>query len=243
MRSLWSEIESLDNKVADAAQKKMISDVVGLVERGTVWLLRNRPSPLEIADTVQYFKLGVEELGNSFPRVLAASNRLAQKRRVRQLLAAGVPPPVANRIAGLVAMSSAFDIVDVATISNQPVPLVATVYYEIGDRLNLHWLRDKIAELPVRNHWHSMAKFSLRNDLHKHQRDLVAEILSASEGGRAKKRVKNWVHTSQDACGRFERLITDLRGSGTVDFAMLSVAVSEAQTLVTARSESSLTDA
>lgn len=243
MRSLWSEIESLDNKVADAAQKKMIGDAVGLVERGTIWLLRNRPSPLVIADTVRYFKAGVEELGNSYPRVLAASNRLTQKRRVRQLLAAGVPPPVANRIAGLVAMSSAFDIVDVATISNQPVPLVATVYYEIGDLLNLHWLRDKIAELPVRNHWHSMAKFSLRNDLHKHQRDLVAEILSTSEGGRAKKRVKDWIQSSQDACGRFERLITDLRGSGAVDFAMLSVAVSEAQALVSTRAESSPIDA
>src|SRR3546814_9838049 len=50
MRALWGEIEALDNKVPAALQARMLVECGRLIERETVWLLREIGIPLDIAD-------------------------------------------------------------------------------------------------------------------------------------------------------------------------------------------------
>ncbi|MDP7281535.1 MAG: NAD-glutamate dehydrogenase, partial [Candidatus Poribacteria bacterium] len=231
MDLIWSAVESLDNQVQTKIQQQILIDAGQLIESGTIWLLCNRPIPLNINATVELFRESTTILWNSFPRVLAASNRLTQKRRVRNFLNAKVPADLANRAAGLVAMSASLDIVDVAQDIKEDVSAVATVYFELGDRLGLHWLRDRIGDLDVPSHWHSKAKFSLRHHLYRHQRDLVATVLASTEG-KSKARVRQWILDNHTKCDRLRHIVTDLRSTGTRDFAMLSVAVSEAGSML-----------
>ena len=48
-------VEALDNKVDAAVQTRMRLHSRRLVERGTRWLLDNRPQPLELAETIDFF--------------------------------------------------------------------------------------------------------------------------------------------------------------------------------------------
>ncbi len=213
-----------------AVQQTILHDTGRLIERGTTWLLRNRPQTIDIAETVAFFRDDVAQLWDSFPRVLAASNRLTQKRRVRRFLAAEVPPELANQAAGLLAMSAALDIVEIARLDRHDVSDTATVYYDLGDRLGLHWLRDRIGELAIESHWHSMSKFALRADLSRSQRALAGSVLNSSTS-KGKAAARQWVTRQKAACDRFDQIISDLRLAGKPDFAMLSVAVSEAKVL------------
>jgi glutamate dehydrogenase len=230
IRDLWQAVESLDNTVDAAVQRAILHDAGRLIERGTTWLLRNRPQTIDIAETVAFFRDDVAQLWDSFPRVLAASNRLTQKRRVRRFLAAEIPPELANQAAGLLAMSAGLDIVEIARMDRHDVSDTATVYYDLGDRLGLHWLRDRISELAVESHWHSMSKFALRTDLSRSQRALAGSVLNGSTS-KGKTAVRQWVTRQKAACDRFDQIISDLRLAGKPDFAMLSVAVSEAKVL------------
>ena len=141
-----------------------------------------------------------------------------------------MPADLANRAAALAALSSALDIVDVAGNRAHDVAAVAAVYFDVGDRLGLHWLRGRIRELPVTSHWHSMARFSLRTELNLSQRDLAARVLDNGQG-QGKAAARHWVTAQQNACNRYLQLVNDLRSANTRDFAMLSVAVSEARRL------------
>jgi len=230
LRELWFDIEALDNKVSAALQLALLHDTGQLLERGITWLLHHLPGHIDIAQTVESYRDGVDTLRQGLPRVLAASNRLTQKRRVRRFLNAGVPADLANRAAALAALSSALDIVDVAGNRAHDVAAVAAVYFDVGDRLGLHWLRGRIRELPVTSHWHSMARFSLRTELNLSQRDLAARVLDNGQG-QGKAAVRHWVTAQQNACNRYLQLVNDLRSANTRDFAMLSVAVSEARRL------------
>lgn len=232
IHDLWSEIESLDNKVAAQAQMQMLVDTGGLLERATLWLLRNRRPPLDIASTVAYFQTGVRELADSFPKPLAAENRLTVKQRHKHLCSEGIPSELALRVSGLVSLSSALDIIEVAKIGKRDVPFVAALYFDLGARLDLQWLREGIAALKTPNHWHTLAKSALRNDLHIQQRYLTADVLRKAGGAmRPKALVDNWVEQNQLVVDRFMERVSDLKASDTVDFAMLSVALSEVHTL------------
>jgi len=210
-------------------------DSSGLIERETLWLLRNRHAPLDIQDTVSHFQDGVRQFVSSIPKTLAAPNLAIHRQRVKHLLKADVPNNLAEHVACLVAMSSALDIVEVALSAKLPIPLTAELYFELGDQLDLHWLREQIASLGIQNHWHTLGKSSLRNDLHGLQRSLSAEILSVEVGKQsANKILKNWFKKYQAPCRYYQHLMAELKASSNVDFAMLSVAISETQILLRA---------
>ena len=60
--ALWREIEALDGAVVVDAQTKMYLASRRLVERGARWLLRQRPQPLPVAETVGFFAIPVARL-------------------------------------------------------------------------------------------------------------------------------------------------------------------------------------
>ena len=65
--------------------------------------------------------------------------------------------------------------------------MVTDVYFGIGSRLGLDWLRDRILELPRTDRWQSLARAALRDDLYRLHRSLTREILlSAVEFERAR---------------------------------------------------------
>ncbi len=233
IQELWGAIEELDNKISAGTQMAMLIDTGGLIERTTRWLLRHRRAPLDIAATVAYFQTGIRELWDSLPKPLAAVNRLIFRQRLRQLAGEYAPAEIATRVAGLVALSSALDIVDVAKAAKREVPFVAALYLGLGARLELQWLREQIANLKARDHWHTRAKWALRNDLHMQQRHLTAEVLRADDRGtRAKAMVEAWVADNQQAVERFMELMAEMKAAESVDFPMLSVALSEAHGLL-----------
>jgi len=231
LRSTWKRIEELDNVVPAQTQIQMLMDAGGLIERATLWLLRNRRAPIDIAKTVDFFEDGVAELIASLPKPLAAENRLRLKKRAKKLVADGVPTALATEVAGFVSMSSALDIVDVAKTTDRKIVDVASIYFMLGAKLEFLWLRDQVADLPVRNKWHSLAKSSVRSDLHNQQRELTADVLRTDDSGRPQTIVDKWVTQNQSAYDRFTQLIAELKGLSQVDFAMLSVALSESQIL------------
>jgi glutamate dehydrogenase len=233
INQLWKQIESLDNQIGAQTQMQMLNDTVALLERGTRWLLRNRRPPLDIAATVSYFQAGVRELTESFPKPLAAETRLTLKKRTKQFASEDVPATIAVAAAGLFALSSALDVVEVAKVSKRDVVFVASVYFALAARLELEWLRQQIAGLKPQNRWHTFAKSALRNDLHIQQRSLTAEVLQGvRKNMRPKTLVDSWIGTNQATVDHFTALMSELKASGSMDFAMLSVALREVHRLL-----------
>ncbi len=230
LREFWQDIEGLDNAVVSKIQKELMHETRILLEQAILWLLRYRPRPIDIASAVSEFRDAIDQLRRGFPRVLAASNRLVQKRRVHRYLNAEVPPGIANHVAELTGLARALDIVDVANKDTFGIAQVATIYFDIGDRLGLHWLSDRIRDLPADNHWHALARTTLRSDLHLTQRMISAIILN-TQTGRGKAAVRQWVNQHHGDTARLAQMIDDLQKSSGPDFAMLSVAVSEAAQL------------
>ncbi len=234
VRTLWEEIEALDNQVDAGTQTKMFLEARKLVERATRWLLRNRRTPLDIAATISYFSEGAAELVERIPDLMLDGEREAMQRATEQMVEANVPPELAKRAAILGAMFSALDIVDVADATDQPLEAVAAVYFTLGDRLKLHWLRDHIEALPRDNRWRTLARSALRDDLYSLQAALTGEILRAvSEDLPALERINAWVDTNPGPVERALQVLTDINSSGTFDLSTLSVALREIRNLTT----------
>jgi glutamate dehydrogenase len=234
MRSLWGEMEALDNVVEAQTQTRMLLDWRRLVERATRWFLRNRRPPLDISATVSYFSEGTSELTRRIPELLLDADRETVEKGTEALVEANVPRELARRVAILDTVFSELDIVDVAVGTDEPVEEVAAVYFTLGDRLRLHWLRGHVESLPRENRWQALARAALRDDLYGQQAELTAEILRSTPSElTAHERIDAWVEANRAQVERALQVLTDINASGAFGLATLSVALREVRNLIT----------
>ncbi len=229
---LWKAVEALDNKVADAVQSEMLITAGHLIVRVTLWFLRNGHYLRDIAKALAHFGPGVAALAAGLPKVLVGADQAALSQMVANLTNKGVPAELAHRVASLDALYAALDIVEVASASARPTEAVAAVYFSLGGRLDLPWMRKQIGGLPADSHWQTLAKAVLRDELAALQRTLVAEVLQHNPGQNASDAViSDWEQRKRVGLERCRQLLSDLHAAGSLDLSMLSVALRELRNL------------
>ena len=230
---LWKSVEALDNKVADAVQSEMLITAGHLVVRATLWFLRNRHYLRDIAKALPHFGPGACTLAVALPRLVATAERTAFDQAAGSLRDKAVPSELAQRIASLGALYSALDIVEVGCGCERAVETVAAVYFGLGGRLELPWLRRQIGDLPADSHWQTLAKAALRDDLASLQRALTAEVLQLDPGeNEPNALIDGWEHMKRAGLERCRQVLADLHAAGSLDFPMYSVALREFRNLV-----------
>jgi len=230
---LWMAIEALDNKVDDAVQSTMLIDTSAQLERGTTWFLRSRRLSDDMEATIRNFAPGVAELSEQLPKLLDAGERARVDAAVAAYVVKGVPADLAVRVVTFDTLYAALDIAEVAASAKRPVEPVATVYFDIANKLGLPWLREKIAALPGDQHWQMLARGAMQDDLSGLQRALAGTVVASSNGhgGMPAKQVAAWQDANRRALERAEVLLAELRAAPAPDAAMLSVALRELRNL------------
>ncbi|MGW0702327.1 NAD-glutamate dehydrogenase [Streptomyces sp. NPDC002867] len=226
LSAVWDAVEALDNTVAADVQTRIRLHSRRLVERGTRWLLGNRPQPLELAETVDFFAERVEDVWASLPKMLRGADLEWYQGILDELTSAGVPEDLALRVAGFSSAFPTLDIVAIADRTGQEPLAVAEVYYDLADRLSITQLMDRIIELPRADRWQSMARASIREDLYAAHAALTADVLSVGNGSATpEERFKAWEQKNAALLGRARSTLDEIQGSDTFDLANLSVAM------------------
>ena len=233
MRSYWDAIEQLDNEVSARAQVEMLIEARRLVERSTRWLVRANPYQVSIAQTIRRFQPGAEMLSAALPDALEGSDREAFDGRASELETAGVPADLARRAAGMQSMLALFDIVEVSAATDRKPEDVLRVYFRLGSRLELNWLRERIIELPRANRWQALARAALRDDLFNLYRELTRKVLDT--GGRdadSQAAIETWTERNAETLDRALGMVADIRASRIYDNTTLPVALREIRALL-----------
>ena len=192
----WSAADGLP----PAAEQAVLRDLQALTEHAAEELLHRGATGAAAAR----YRAPVEELA-------AASGDHARTVARTELLAAGVPGDVADRVAVLAALAPALVLADVAVDLGEPITAVARHHESVADALDLPWLLAQLATEPADTHWVQAAKAALREEVTEHW----ARFMRAAATGVA------------PAAPRFRAVVEELRAQRSVDIPMLTVAVRE----------------
>jgi glutamate dehydrogenase len=224
VRNIWSQIEALDNTAPAAAQYTAMFQTTRLLSHMTYWLLENRRNDLDIERTVSRYVAKVAELSAELAGVLdvTAQARLGALRS--KLIEQRVPEQLAARIASLEELHSALDLVEVAMAARVKIGYAAKVYFDLGERIGLTWIKDQIETLAADGHWQGVARGTLRDNLFALQSKITLGVLKF-KGRDAAARVDNWLSRHSAPVDSLKRVVVDLRTGLPPDFATLSVAL------------------
>ena len=234
LEALYDGVEALDNTAQPDVQMRMLQVVRGLAERGTHWILRTWREVLPDRSQVMRWRDGVDELVTAMPDCLSDAPRDTWRQRTAYFEEGGATPAIANAVACVVPLSSALDLVEIAHSQSTPVSDVAGLYFELGEFLDLHWLRDAIAKIEAGNPLHARARSELRSDLHYQHRHLTAEVAASGKPGDAA-RLERWAQSNTERVERYRALLGQIHTGEEPDFIILSLAVNELHKLLRSR--------
>ncbi|KTD30409.1 MULTISPECIES: NAD-glutamate dehydrogenase [Legionella] len=228
LETIWKDIDALGTTITAEKQVELTMLYLRLLRRVTRWFLRSQRMQLDITKAVKLYSPGMRELKKALPEKFSGGNLSQYEHHYNQYLELGIPPHLAHELTITRALFSAMDIIEVSHQVNLEVGKVAEVYFDIGELLDITWIRSQVIAHPTENHWESLSREALRDDLDWQQRQLTAGIIRFDEKRKDfKKAFEGWSEKHAALIDRWREILSDLRSSSTLNYTMFFVAIRE----------------
>ncbi|GAB2675656.1 NAD-glutamate dehydrogenase [Aliiglaciecola aliphaticivorans] len=226
--SLWQEIESLDNKVSAKTQLGMLDLMRRTMRRASRWFLRHGEKNLTIADSVDLYVSTFETLSENLENYLVDTEYSQLEKSTTDYVSEGVPKSIAYKVASLSNMFCALDLAQMIKSENRKLDVAASLYFNLGSKLQLHWFLDQINNQTVSNHWQALARASYREELDWQQRSLTTVLLSGAPDNNDPEDILNkWMDNNTILLERWYHMMSEFKTSNSHEFAKFSVALRE----------------
>ncbi|MSO85852.1 MAG: NAD-glutamate dehydrogenase [Rhodospirillales bacterium] len=235
LESLWADIEALDGKAPAAVQMAMLHDVTALSARATLWFLRHGAGDADIAALVAEFRDDAILLARDAEKILPEHYARDLQERAGRLIALGAPAPLARRVAGLVNLYSAGDVIRLGRDHKCKVAEAAAAYYAVGTRFRLGRLRAACEAMDSGGHWQKLAVGALVEEIFGHQLALADQVLRGARKSEAPAAaLARWLADHSGAVAQAEAILGELWATPIDDLAQVAVASRQLSTLARA---------
>ena len=225
LRELWRRIEELDNRMPARVQASMLVECGRLVERGTVWFLREEAKPLDVGRQIAGYGPGVREVGESLEALLSEADKKLVAERTAAYLGEGAPEEIAALAARLPLLAPGCDIVRIACETDVEVARAGAIYFAVGSRLGFDWLRRTASHLSTESAWDKQAVSALVDELDGNQSHLTRRVIEAAAGGEIDETaIDRWVESRRSQVSQTEQLMAELQSVPIPSISMLTVA-------------------
>ena len=234
LRSLWEDIEALDDDLATEQQIRMYLESMEMIERATRWFLRHGGRPLDVSACVARYEQGIITVTAQIEHLLPSKAKQRVRGKRKRLLDRGLPRPLASRLANLDLMPSACNVARCALESKEPVEDVGRVFFLLGEHLGIDRLRRGAAQVGKLGSWQQAAVTATISDFFLHQAELARQVVSHAGKGkdRARKAFNAWRRRYSLEVERIESMIHDFESAPRIELAMLTIAERQLRQLV-----------
>lgn len=194
------------------------------------WLLRNRSGKSTVGELIAIYKQDVNVITETLDSMLVESEVEEHNELAQAWMERGVEEKLAHQVARLSSLQSALDISSVASETGKTVEQASKLYFNLGDRLSLHWFLKQINSQAVDNNWQALARAAFREDLDWQQRQLTAQVLNcacANEDLDVMQALEEWMEANEQSLHRWESILNEFKVGSVHEFAKFSVALRE----------------
>jgi glutamate dehydrogenase len=227
----WDAVESLDGKIDPEIQNELMIGVDRLVESTARWYLVRAPG-LKLGEAVDQARAAFRELSSVIEQIGPQSWREQREREAGRLASEGVPDELARRHAFQDELVHGPDIISVARATGRQVLEVARGFFVLGERLDIDWLEQRLAEQPAKTRWQRWALHSMEDDLYTIRREIIETVLEHAGGRPIDEAVDALLDDRRAAYGRVQRFMRSLAMEGVTDLSQLTVALRQLRSLV-----------
>ncbi|MCB5160945.1 NAD-glutamate dehydrogenase [Marinomonas algarum] len=231
--ALWDAINELDFTVSNTVLNGLLTRLQALVERATLWLLRNTRDTLSIQRLKDTYKPGIEVIKANMQAILTESSQTHLADIATELTEHHIPTDLANALSSLHYLFYGLDIIRVASNTDTEVLDVAQTYFALEMDLELHWLRHKVGDLAADDMWQRRAKAGLGDEIDNSLRTLTQEVIQASTDIKElDARLTHWRESNSNNIQHYRSTFKEIKTESELTLAMVTVAIRELRNLI-----------
>jgi glutamate dehydrogenase len=224
----WTEIAGVTPALPLAAESRCWLTLQDAIERAAKWLIAAQPSDRPAVQLGGALRTAAQELLPLLPSVLPTAVQAKWAATTERLTSAGTPRALAERVAALERVAELFEVHDLADELGSPQERVAAAYYQVGDVVDLDWVRQSLADLPAVDRWERRAIAGLSEGLVYSRRQLTREVLCVGASGEAVDRcVHRYMEQRQEQLHTLRAVISDIKSARQTTLAALLVVMRE----------------
>ena len=231
LRELWKEINALDGLVSVEHQVKLYIVIKKFVMRATNWLLRNYKNKIDICSSISEYQDKIQELLSIISDCAVGKFKDNYNTELEDFLAMNVPIELSKKISSLNLLSSAYNIVKVSNKYKVSVKRVAEIYFELGHRFSLDWLRHSANILLWESNWQKLAIIGFKEELYDLNRKITSSAVDNAE--RYNGSLEKWYKQNDKHIKLFDKFITEIKSHGVIEYAMLDLSLKKLGALLT----------
>jgi glutamate dehydrogenase len=179
---------------------------------------------------IDLYQADVETIKANLDDMLVPAEVEEHNEMAKAWIEKGITPELASYVSRLSSLYSALDISTVSREKGKSIEQSAKLYFNLGDRLSLHWFLKQINTQAVDNHWQALARAAFREDLDWQQRQLTGQVLScgcAPEDLDVMQALDEWIASNEVSLHRWENILNEFKVGSVHEFAKFSVALRE----------------
>ena len=220
LEPLWDQIDALDYRVDAKLQLDLLTQLSGIAQRASRWMLRVRAHSTDLPTLIQRYQPAARELRTHLADWLPAAEHANWQQATRLLVEAGVALELAQNLTALEFIFPALDLVDLAQSASTGLEQAAQAYFGVDAELGLRGWRAQINRLPTDTLWQTQARGSARDDVYSIAGQITKGLLARQE------ELGTWRGQHSPQIERLCRLLADISTQGA-DLAPVSVALRE----------------
>jgi glutamate dehydrogenase len=222
LERLYNEIDGLDGQISGTTQLSLYAELQTLLERETLWLLRNADWTRPLEDLVLTYAQGVTDVSGLIGSLVPKGIEATIAARADAFTNGGAPSGIARRVAELSAMSFATDIALVAERTRSQVGTAAGAFFGVLDLFGLAQIVETGSHIVLADRFDRMALDRALANLMRAQRDLTTDVLGFGHG-EIDARLAAWHQARPEAIDRVVASVGSLT-KGEMTVSRLSVA-------------------
>ncbi|MBB5186257.1 glutamate dehydrogenase [Zhongshania antarctica] len=224
IRSLWADIEKLDNKVPDELQTRMMLEIRRLIKHVTLWLINNKEQLNNIQILISRYAEDIKLLADDIHHYLSKDELRRIEHRIAEYCNSGIPRRVAQRVVMLKALFASPDITWLKERTGAPAKVLSEIYFRLAESLQITWVRRHIDKLTAESRWHALARNALRDDLYQRHRELCAKVADDIDiSAHIATELDNWLNNNSVQTAYLSNLITEVKSTQQANYLSLSV--------------------
>ena len=230
-RDRWDDVERLDGVVPGPVQAELMRGIDEMVEQLARWFLQHVPD-LDLRAEVERMAPAFTELVDNMETAATSAWRAGRDERLEGLLAQGVPERAARFGACVPDLVYAPDIIAVARESGRTIEEVAHAFFDVGERLYLDAIEDRMVQLPAETRWQRLAWGAQLEDLRLLRRQIVARVIDQSDGAEIDSAIESYLLSRVDPYQRLARLFESSAAASADDSSLVTVMMHQIRQVV-----------
>jgi glutamate dehydrogenase len=230
LRTLWNEIDKLDNKVPADVQMGLYNDIIEVLEEGVKWFIKHHGEDLSLEKLIPLYRDQLTLLQGAMIDVLpvALSEQMQAKQEMLDTYEA-LRPDVKKRLVQLPMLLSGCDVVYLKQQAKAKADDVARVYFILSQRLHVPQIMQYLDGLPADNTWKQEAIDGLQDEVQM----LLAEMAKAFlQSGQEVDMLNAWINQRHTALSAVDSLLADVTRPENIDLSLLTVVVKRLRRVV-----------